>query len=134
MGIIQSLSKKQDKLINPLTRSNVINNLTSANTDLPLSAYQGKVLNVAIATKNTVSAQILAGTVTLKNGQATVDLGAQPNGVFLIPVACTFNGDATYAANISIQANRYARIIWATNNSTLLSGTYTYAYLKITIS
>lgn len=92
------------------------------------------MLNVAIATKNTVSAQILAGTVTLKNGQATVDLGAQPNGVFLIPVACTFNGDATYAANISIQANRYARIIWTTNNSTLLSGTYTYAYLKITIS
>ena len=129
----QSLSNKQDTLINPLTRGNVINNLTSANTDLPLSAYQGKVLNAAIATKNTVSAQILAGQVTLKNGQATVDLGAQPNGVFLVPVACTFNGDATYAANISIQANRYARIIWSTNNSTLLSGTYTYAYLKITI-
>ena len=92
------------------------------------------MLNATIATKNTVSAQILTGNTTLKNGKATVDLGAQSNGVFLVPVACVLNGDATYAAIMSIQYNRYARIIWPTNNSTLLSGNYTYSYLKITIS
>ena len=39
-----SLSAKQDKLTNPLTQSDVVNNLTSTSTTKPLSANQGKVL------------------------------------------------------------------------------------------
>lgn len=46
--LIQSLNSKQDKLANPLTQSDVINNLTSTSTNKPLSAAQGKVLNDTI--------------------------------------------------------------------------------------
>lgn len=38
------LDGKQSKLTNPLTKSDVVNNLTSTSTNVPLSAYQGKVL------------------------------------------------------------------------------------------
>lgn len=41
---INDLSNKQDKLTNPLTRSNIVNNLTSTSTTNVLSAAQGKVL------------------------------------------------------------------------------------------
>lgn len=40
-----ALENKQDKLTNPLTQSDVVNNLTSTSTNKPLSAYQGKLLN-----------------------------------------------------------------------------------------
>ena len=43
-----NLSNKQDKLTNPLTKSDVINNLTTSTTNVPLSANQGKVLNTKI--------------------------------------------------------------------------------------
>lgn len=39
------LSTKQDKLTNPLTQADVINNLTSTATNKPLSAAQGRELN-----------------------------------------------------------------------------------------
>lgn len=39
-----NLSGKQDKLTNPLTQSDVVNNLNSTSTTKPLSANQGKVL------------------------------------------------------------------------------------------
>lgn len=56
-----NLSGKQDKLTNPLTQSDVKNNLTSTDTNKPLSAAQGKALNTskanisAIATGKTYS-------------------------------------------------------------------------------
>jgi len=47
------LGNKQDKLTNPLTRSNIVNNLTSTSTTDVLSAAQGKVLNDSLNTKLT---------------------------------------------------------------------------------
>lgn len=38
------LAGKQDKLINPLTQTDVVNNLTSTATNKPLSAAQGRAL------------------------------------------------------------------------------------------
>ena len=40
-----ALDGKQDALTNPLTQSDVVNNLTSTSSTLPLSAKQGKALN-----------------------------------------------------------------------------------------
>ena len=48
-----ALSGKQDKLTNPLTQADVKNNLTSSDTNKPLSAAQGKALNQTLATKVT---------------------------------------------------------------------------------
>ncbi len=39
------LDNKQDKLTNPLTQSDIVNNLTSTATNKPLSAAQGRALN-----------------------------------------------------------------------------------------
>ena len=44
------LDGKQSKLINPLTQSDVVNNLTSSSTTKPLSAAQGKALKDAQVT------------------------------------------------------------------------------------
>lgn len=41
----ESLTGKQDKLMNPLTQESVINDLASAYKNLPLSANQGRILN-----------------------------------------------------------------------------------------
>lgn len=62
---------KQDKLTNPLTQSDVKNNLTSTDTNKPLSASQGKVLNDKIANK-----KLTIGTPTV-----------------------VYNGDSTYITN-----------------------------------
>ncbi|MCI5918143.1 MAG: hypothetical protein MRZ75_02280 [Roseburia sp.] len=43
-----NLNNKQDKLTNPLTQSDVVNNLTSTATNKPLSANQGKILKTYI--------------------------------------------------------------------------------------
>lgn len=43
--VVEVLDGKQDKLTNPLTQSDVVNNLTSTDTNVPLSAAQGKALN-----------------------------------------------------------------------------------------
>ena len=48
-SVLALLATKQDKLTNPLTQSDVINNLTSTSAVKPLSANQGKVLSEDIA-------------------------------------------------------------------------------------
>lgn len=50
-----NLNKKQDKLTNPLTQTDVVNNLTSTSTVKPLSAYQGKVLNDKLFEKSRIA-------------------------------------------------------------------------------
>ena len=50
--LTNDLSNKQDKLINPITQSDVVNNLTSTSANKPLSAYQGKLLNDSLNWKN----------------------------------------------------------------------------------
>lgn len=52
------LAKKQDKLTNPLTESDVVDNLTSTTTKKPLSAAQGKILNDKISQKSRVFVQL----------------------------------------------------------------------------
>lgn len=67
-GAISTLgSNKQDKLTNPLTKSDVVNNLTTTTTNVPLSAAQGKALKdgaVASITRSgtTFTAKNAAGT------------------------------------------------------------------------
>ena len=46
-----ALTNKQAKLTNPLTKSDVVNNLTTTTTNVPLSAAQGKALNDKITPK-----------------------------------------------------------------------------------
>jgi|GEM_PF-392036 len=65
--INSELDNKQDKLTNPLTRSNIVNNLTSTSTTDVLSAAQGKALNDKITNK-----KLTIGTPTVVyNGDAT---------------------------------------------------------------
>jgi hypothetical protein len=42
------ITDAQSKLTNPLTKSDIVNNLTSTSTNTPLSAYQGKILKAYI--------------------------------------------------------------------------------------
>ena len=70
-----SVAKKQDKLTNPLTSSDVVYGVTSTDTTKPLAAAQGKVLNekveAAIACKNfSVTATIAAGAAQDITGNA----------------------------------------------------------------
>lgn len=44
-AVYDALSNKQDKLTDPLTKSDVVNNLSTPTTNVPLSAAQGKVIN-----------------------------------------------------------------------------------------
>lgn len=65
------MSDKQDKLTNPLTKSDVINNLTTTTTNVPLSANQGKILNDKFSVMgkgNATSSTVSASTGTWTNG------------------------------------------------------------------
>jgi len=65
------LDNKQDKLTNPLTKSDVVNNLTTTTTNVPLSAAQGKALNDAKQPK-TMSTTI-AGATTVEGCLGTLN-------------------------------------------------------------
>ena len=68
--ITKALGNKQDKLTNPLTKSDVVNNLTTSTTNVPLSAAQGKALNDKLGNKQdkqdsslTTSAKTVSGAI-----------------------------------------------------------------------
>ena len=68
--ITKALGNKQDKLTNPLTKSDVVNNLTTSTTNVPLSAAQGKALNDKLDNKQdkqdsslTTSAKTVSGAI-----------------------------------------------------------------------
>lgn len=56
--LTQSLNSKQDKLTNPLTKSDVVDNLTNTSTNTPLSAKQGNVLKGLIDKLSTLITNI----------------------------------------------------------------------------
>ena len=71
--VTSDLANKQDKLTNPLTQSDVVNNLTSTATNKPLSAAQGKALNDTIsATKISTS----HGTLTVSGSTRIYDVNS----------------------------------------------------------
>ncbi|MDD6195262.1 MAG: hypothetical protein PUB19_10305 [Lachnospiraceae bacterium] len=81
----KSLDGKQDKLTNPLTKSDVVNNLTSSATNVPLSANQGKVLNDKLTDLVTLenytydSVSIAAGTAPVVTPKSnTIPSGYSP--------------------------------------------------------
>jgi hypothetical protein len=51
-AVYDALETKQDKLVNPLTKSDVVNNLNTTTTNLPLSANMGKKLQDEKASKD----------------------------------------------------------------------------------
>ena len=63
------LSNKQNKLTNPLTKSDVVNNLTTTTTNVPLSAAQGKVLNESMKSIGDV---VQIGALTATSGTITL--------------------------------------------------------------
>lgn len=56
-----ALDGKQDALTNPLTKSDVVNNLTTTTTNVPLSAAQGKNLNTNKQPKTLATPLTLGG-------------------------------------------------------------------------
>lgn len=83
-----ALDGKQDALTNPLTKSDVVNNLTTTTTNVPLSAAQGKALN------NNKQPKTLATPLTLGGQQyTTVEsfLGAVKN---IVQATSYWNGGA----------------------------------------
>ena len=81
-----ALDGKQDALTNPLTKSDVVNNLTTTTTNVPLSAAQGKALN------DDKQPKTLATPITLGGTQyTTVEafLGAVKN---VVQSTCYWNG------------------------------------------
>lgn len=72
----QSLESKQDKLTNPLTRSDVVDSLTSTSTNTPLSAAQGKALRDTIlkifATSGIKTLNSTYGCGYYKNGNTVI--------------------------------------------------------------
>lgn len=79
--------EKQDKLTNPLTQSDVVNNLTSDSTSTPLSAYQGKVLHDALnkiysnwsGTGSFTSVNLSSVSCTIKKNNNIVDFVLSAN-------------------------------------------------------
>lgn len=57
-GLNKDLAGKQDKLTNPLTQTDIVNNLSSTAANKPLSANQGKILNDKISQKSRVFVQL----------------------------------------------------------------------------
>lgn len=83
-----ALDGKQDALTNPLTKADVVNNLTTTTTNVPLSAAQGKALN------NNKQPKTLATPITLGGVQyTTVEsfLGAVKN---IVQATSYWNGGA----------------------------------------
>lgn len=83
-----ALDGKQDALTNPLTKSDVVNNLTTTTTNVPLSAAQGKNLQDNKQPKTLDTALTLGGTQ-----YTTVEafLGAVKN---VVQSTCYWNGGA----------------------------------------
>ena len=86
--IKSALDGKQDTLTNPLTKSDVVNNLTTTTTNVPLSAAQGKALNDNKQPKTLATSLTLGGTT-----YTTVEafLGAVKN---VVQSTCYWNGGA----------------------------------------
>lgn len=69
LALFNKFADYQTKLTNPLTQSDVVDNLTSTSITTPLSAAQGKALNDSIATKaSATDLTALAARVTTLEG------------------------------------------------------------------
>lgn len=87
-SINSNLENKQDKLTNPLTKSDVVNNLTTATTNVPLSAKQGKVLkdsfDVLNHSQNTGSLSVGSALTFRGNSESNVVYGDYNSGIYFV--------------------------------------------------
>ncbi len=108
VGAINELkSGKQDKLTNPLTQSDVVNNLTSTATNKPLSAAQGKKLGAYPKIFNVIGEIANSdGGAARGTGVATVILYASGLAKIEYQYTITTAGTSTATTNFKWGLNR----------------------------
>lgn len=104
-------SGKQDKLTNPLTQSDVVNNLTSTATNKPLSAAQGKTVNDKVKTYPKILNCVgeianSVGGAAIGTGVATVTLYASGLAKIDYQYTITTAGTSTATTNFKWGLNR----------------------------
>lgn len=125
-AVYDALETKQDKLVNPLTKSDVVNNLNTTTTNLPLSANMGKKLQDEKASKDvaTTSTDGLMSS-TDKSKLDGIESGAEAN------VQSDWNQTTTTADNYI--KNKPTKLSDFTNDSGFIKNTVnnlTNYYLK----
>lgn len=74
------LAQKQDKLTNPLTQADVVNNLSSTATNKPLSANQGKILYTSLNKKQDALIYSTYVNTETTNSTGAITLGIDISG------------------------------------------------------
>lgn len=89
-NVLDVLETKQPLLENPLTESDVVDNLTSLETSYPLSANQGRVLN------NGLAKLIVQGNIKqFKTSESILfEKDSLPAGLYLLTVNCELNNES----------------------------------------
>lgn len=72
-------------------------------------------------------------TVTLNNGNAMIDLGAQKAGTYIVNATAYYSAVGYVTATVAIQSNRYIRIYQPEQNETLRKASYVCDYYILTV-
>jgi len=135
-AIETALAGKQDKLTNPLTKSDVINNLTTTTTNVPLSAAQGKKLFDNSGVYKLLGS---ANTPTTPNTAVTITLNESANNFAFVYILYIYGWGAShpivYPTRVPLSvpfipecggANSHIRIDGGATSIKVTTGTYDY--------
>ena len=115
------LALKQDKLTDPLTKSDVVNNLTSSSTDLPLSAAMGKSLNTKVGVLGTVYTTNTVATNSAQSASFTLvgmSIANVPAGVYVISSTGRLRDSSTCGGRLFLTLTGASQICLGHGSST----------------
>jgi hypothetical protein len=90
-------TSKQDKLTNPLTKSDVVNNLNTTTTNVPLSANMGKALQDRLSTYKLLGS---ANTPTTARTAVTINFNENVNNFAFVFIKYGFGWGASHVVTI----------------------------------